>query len=161
MNIFEKLVKKYENYRSILYILFLRIMGANIGKEVKIYGKIYIIGYYQNLTIGDNTTLNHGVVLNLSDKVNIGCNVRVSTYVTFHTGKLISNIAGEQSHITSSIVIENNVWIASSCVINPGVSIGNDSIVGANSFININIEPYTMYAGSPAKLIKRIEHNEF
>lgn len=161
MNFLKKLFKKYEKIRSDLYILFLKIMGANIGKGVKIYGKIYIIGYYQNLSIGNNTTLNHGVVLNLSDKLNIGNNVRISTYTTFHTGKLILNIPGEQSHVTSSINVEDNVWIASSSIINAGVKIGANSVIGANSFINKNIEPYTMYAGSPAKLIRRIKHNEF
>lgn len=52
------------------------------------------------------------------------------------------------------VVIENDVWIGVNCVIKSGVKIGKGAIVGANSVVACNIEPYAVYAGAPAKKIK-------
>lgn len=51
--------------------------------------------------------------------------------------------------------IGHDVWIADSCIIRRGVSIGTGAVVGANSFVNKDVEPYTVVAGNPAKVIKK------
>ncbi len=154
MNIFEKLLKKYEILISKLRVLFFKMMGSQVGSNVKIYGKIYVIGYYKNLTIGNNVTLNHGVILNLSEKITIGNNVRISNYVCLQTGKLMSNEVGKQTHVAYPIHIDDNAWIASGCVIDGGVRIGTGAVIGANSYVNNDIKARCMYAGSPAKFIR-------
>lgn len=50
----------------------------------------------------------------------------------------------------NSITIENNVWIGAGAVILPGVTIGTGSIVAANSVVNSDIPPNSLYAGTPA-----------
>ncbi len=52
-------------------------------------------------------------------------------------------------------VIENDVWIGQNAVILPGVHIGNGAIIGANSVVGSNVEPYTVVAGNPAKFIRK------
>lgn len=51
------------------------------------------------------------------------------------------------------IVIENDVWIGSHCVILGGVTIGNGAMVAANSVVTKDVPSYGIVAGSPAKLI--------
>lgn len=51
-------------------------------------------------------------------------------------------------------VIGHNVWIGAQCVIKQGVRIENGAVIGANSFVNKNVPPYAIVAGSPAKIIK-------
>lgn len=51
-------------------------------------------------------------------------------------------------------IIGNDVWIAAGAIIRQGVRIGNGAVVGANSFVNKDVPPYAIVAGSPAHIIK-------
>ena len=52
-------------------------------------------------------------------------------------------------------VIGNDVWIGQNAVILPGVRIGDGSIIGANSVVGNDVEPYTIVAGNPAKILRK------
>lgn len=52
-------------------------------------------------------------------------------------------------------VIGNDVWIGQNTVILPGVHIGDGAIIGTNSVVGSDIEPYTIVAGNPAKSIRK------
>ncbi|HWH70109.1 MAG TPA: acyltransferase [Candidatus Sulfotelmatobacter sp.] len=54
------------------------------------------------------------------------------------------------------IHIGNDVWIGFECCVLPGVTIGNGAIVGARSVVVTDVEPYTVVAGNPARLVKRL-----
>lgn len=51
-------------------------------------------------------------------------------------------------------VIGHDVWIAAGAIIKQGVKIGNGAVVGANSFVNKDVEPYAIVVGSPAKFMR-------
>ena len=51
-------------------------------------------------------------------------------------------------------IIGNDVWIAAGAIIRQGVIIGDGAVIGANSFVNADVPPYAIVAGSPAKIIK-------
>lgn len=51
-------------------------------------------------------------------------------------------------------VIGNDVWIGQNATILPGVHIGDGSIIGANSTVGSDVEPYTIVAGNPARFIR-------
>ena len=51
-------------------------------------------------------------------------------------------------------VIGNEVWIGQNATILPGVHIGDGAIIGANSVVASDIEPYSIVVGNPAKLIR-------
>ncbi len=57
--------------------------------------------------------------------------------------------------IKGDTVIGNDVWIGQNATILPGVHIGDGAIIGANSVVGCDIEPYTIVAGNPAKLIRK------
>ena len=52
-------------------------------------------------------------------------------------------------------VIGNDVWIGQNVTILPGVHIGDGAIIGASSVVGSNVEPYTIVAGNPAKVIRK------
>lgn len=52
-------------------------------------------------------------------------------------------------------IIENDVWIGQNSVILPGVHIGNGAIIGANSVVGSDVEPYTIVVGNPAKKLRK------
>ena len=57
---------------------------------------------------------------------------------------------------SAPIVIEDRVWIGFDAVILKGVTIGEGAVVGARSVVSRNVEPYTVVAGNPAVLIRRL-----
>jgi acetyltransferase-like isoleucine patch superfamily enzyme len=52
-----------------------------------------------------------------------------------------------------SVIIGNDVWLGYGVCILEGVEIGNGAIVGANSTVTTNVEPYSIYVGTPAKKV--------
>lgn len=58
------------------------------------------------------------------------------------------------------VAIADRVWIGFNSIILKGVSIGEGAVVGAGSLVTRSIEPYTLVAGNPAKLIKRFPHGQ-
>lgn len=52
-------------------------------------------------------------------------------------------------------VIGNDVWIGQNAVILPGVHVGDGAIIGANSVVGSDVEPYTIVAGNPAEPIRK------
>ena len=63
--------------------------------------------------------------------------------------------AAEDKPFKGNTVIGNDVWIGQNAVILPGVNIGDGAIIGANSVVGSNVEPYTIVAGNPAKMIRK------
>ncbi len=55
---------------------------------------------------------------------------------------------------TGPCIIGNDVWIGANAIILAGVKVGDGAIIGANSLVNKDVEPYSIVAGSPAKLIR-------
>jgi acetyltransferase-like isoleucine patch superfamily enzyme len=139
---------KLTNYFRVVH---LKLLGASIGEHVKVYGRVTVVNA-KNLHIGDRVTLNEGVHINCRDKVHIGSDVRISTQVQIHTGKLNLN-EWPRLHTELPVIIEDNVWIASSCVISAGVTIGRNSVVAAGAVVVKNISPNSLVGGIPAKVI--------
>lgn len=52
-------------------------------------------------------------------------------------------------------VIGNDVWIGQNATILPGVHIGDGAIIGANSVVGSNVDPYTIVVGNPAKSVQK------
>jgi virginiamycin A acetyltransferase len=53
------------------------------------------------------------------------------------------------------IHIGDDVWIGANCTITDGVKIGNGSVIGANSVVTSDVPEYSIYAGTPAKFIRK------
>lgn len=51
--------------------------------------------------------------------------------------------------------IEDDVWIASCCVVLPGCRIRKGSVIAAGAVVTCDTEAYGVYAGNPARLIKK------
>lgn len=58
------------------------------------------------------------------------------------------------------IHVEDDVWIGMNCIILKGVTIGRGAIVGAGSVVTKDVQPWTVVAGNPARIVKRIGDTE-
>ncbi|MDE6727035.1 MAG: CatB-related O-acetyltransferase, partial [Oscillospiraceae bacterium] len=57
--------------------------------------------------------------------------------------------------IKGDTVVGNDVWIGQNATILPGVHVGDGAIIGLNSTVASDVEPYTIVAGNPARLVRR------
>jgi serine acetyltransferase len=63
---------------------------------------------------------------------------------------------------TKPVVLKDNVWIGDSAIVCKGVTIGENSIIGAGAVVTKNVPPNSVFAGNPAKLVKVLdEKNDF
>ncbi|MBZ4191515.1 hypothetical protein K7B07_21555 [Niabella sp. 3A5MI-3] len=58
-------------------------------------------------------------------------------------------------HDNKKVTIGKDVWIGASCIILPGVTIGDGAIVAAGSVVTKDVAPFTIVAGVPSKEIKK------
>jgi acetyltransferase-like isoleucine patch superfamily enzyme len=108
------------------------------------------------ISIGENTTIGYHTFIFASEKIEIGANCLIAPFVyivdsnhQIEKSKLIN----EQPNLTAPIIIGNDVWIASNVTILKGAIIGDGAVIAANSVVNSNVPPYTIFGGSPAKKI--------
>lgn len=81
----------------------------------------------------------------------------VSTSPVFHNGKNVmrKNFSNHKYENSQETIIGNDVWIGNNCLIKSGVTIENGSIIGMGSIVTKNIGAYEIWAGNPAKLIRK------
>jgi acetyltransferase-like isoleucine patch superfamily enzyme len=135
-----------------------------IGNEVRIWSYVFTsqiyVGKNAVLRIGDNSRLN-GVHIDVQTNVVIGKNVRIAPYVMI----LDSDFHKVEDHFSegkkSSVVIEDDVWLASRCTVLKGVHIGKGAVVATGAVVTKDVPPYTIVAGVPAQVIREITmHNQ-
>ena len=66
----------------------------------------------------------------------------------------------EEMPLKGDTVVGNDVWIGQNVTILPGVHIGDGAIIGMNSVVASDVEPYTIVAGNPARAIRKRFDNE-
>lgn len=117
-----------------------------------------------NFVLGNNVMIGFNVTFLISTDLIIGDNVLIASNVFASTENHgIDPLAGKylnQELISKPIYIENNVWIGERVTILPGVTIGEYSIIGANSVVTKSIPSYSIAVGNPAKIIKKFNFDE-
>jgi acetyltransferase-like isoleucine patch superfamily enzyme len=136
-----------------------------------------------DLLIGPGTEVRRLCRLNAKGRCELGEEVLLSTGVHVHCSEDISlgrwSIVGEYTTIADSnhlrtgedravyhsaqsapIRIGSNTWIGAKVTIAKGVTIGDQSFVGANSVVTRDVEPWWLVAGIPAVPIKRLDQLE-
>ncbi len=133
----------------------LRCFGAKIGKNVIIRPTVRVT-FPWKIEIGDNSWIGDEVVLYSLGKIKIGTNAVVSQRSYLCTGS--HDYESENFDITAeSITIKDEVWLATDVFVAPGVTIGEGAVIGARSSVFKDIEGGYVYAGTPARRVKKRE----
>lgn len=130
----EEVIKIYEN---LIFLLFNSIVSPRVrlGKNVKFaYGGIGTV-IHKNSIIGNDCAIGQGVTIGGSP------------------GKFGLEADGSRFFVPR---IDNHSYIAAGCRILGGVKIGKFCVIGVNSVVIGDVENYSVIAGQPARLIKRI-----
>lgn len=142
-----------------------RIRGWLYGLGMKKCGKNLIVQHdavirdLQNLEFGSNIRIaNHAFIMG-SGTVRIGDNVIIGPHVVMVSGNHSLGNGSFRNGPSSSGVIEvrSGSWVAANCTLAKGAVLPDRSVLGANSMLNKGFEePESIYAGVPAKFIKKL-----
>lgn len=125
--------------------------SIDVLEKFRIYSGYHIILLNEaKLTLGSGY-INRNVKIRCYESISIGLNVAISENVSIWDSD--AHLL-EGSVQTKPIVIGDNVWIGTNCIILKGVTIGNGAVIAAGSVVNKDVEPNCLYGGVPAKKIK-------
>lgn len=113
-----------------------------------IYG--WIVHHPENLKLGKFTDIGAFSYLNALYEIEIEEYAQFGSHCSIYSYSSIDEKKGK-------VYIGRNVRIGSHTTIMPGIKIGENSIVGANSFVTCDIPKNSFFAGSPAKIIKELD----
>lgn len=138
-------------------VFLLKLFGAKVTYKSRIYPKAKIWGPW-NLVMGDYATLADDVDCYCVDTITIGESTTISQY-TYLCGATHEFEDIKNTLVPLPITIGSRVWIAADCFVSPGVSIPDGVVIGARSSVfSSKLKPWTVCAGSPARVLRTRNH---
>ena len=138
------------------------VIGHNCALDGRLFGPVAFRTDSPSafIMVGDDVGL-HGTHIQCFKKVVVGNRCMIAdAYITDGAGH---SLAADRRYLSTDkatqkpVKIDDNVWICAKAVILHGVTIGENSVIGACSLVRYEVPPNSFYAGNPAKLIKSIE----
>lgn len=135
--------------------LFSKLTGKPVDESFVLFPPFYT-DCGRNITVGNNVFINSGCHFQDQGGIRIGDGSQIGHKVTLAT--LNHGIAPEHRHTLypAPIVIGRNVWIGAAATVVQGVTIGDNSIIGAGSVVTKEVPANTIVAGVPAKIISTL-----
>lgn len=131
-----------------------RLIVPNCGARVRVRRGVHLS---PEVSIGDGSTINDNVrfqgPVSIGSEVMIARDVKVYT-INHRTTDLSVPMQSQGTMPPRPVRIGDDVWIGTSAILLPGVSIGKGAIIGAGSVVRRDIPPYAVVIGNPAQVIK-------
>jgi acetyltransferase-like isoleucine patch superfamily enzyme len=105
------------------------------------------------LEIGDRTTINYGTSISAHMCVKIGADCRIGPYTNIIDNNFHDILNRSATPPSRPVLIGTNVWIAGRAVIIPGVTIGDDSVIGVGAVVMEDVPERSVVMGNPAKVL--------
>ena len=109
----------------------------------------WVVSGVKNLKLGAKTDIGAFTYINSSEGVDIEDNVQIGSHCSIYSISTIDNKKGK-------VILKNNCKIGSHSIVMPGVTIGENSVIGAFSFVTMDIPDDVVAFGVPAKIIRKI-----
>lgn len=135
--------------------LLLRLFGARIGRKVHIYSSATVYMPW-NLSVDDFSAIGeHAYIYNLG-QISIGPRTTISQRVHLCAGSH-DYTDPTMPLLKPTIEIGAQAWICADAYVGPGVRVGEGAIAGARAVVVRDVEPWTIVAGNPARMVKKRE----
>ncbi|MDQ3820563.1 MAG: acyltransferase [Acidobacteriota bacterium] len=140
---------------ELLFDRWERAAMLGFGQHTSIYQNSYV---YADVKVGTNTWIGPFTILDGSGGLEIGdyCSISAGVHIYTHNSVKWAVSEGKEPYERKPVTIGNFCFIGPNSIIKNGVSIGDHSVIGASSFVNVDVEPYSIVAGVPSKLIGRV-----
>ena len=135
------------------------LLGASDGAFIN---PPFYCDYGTNIEVGKNFFANYNCTILDVAKVRVGDNCQMAPNVAVYTAGHPIHPAARNSgyEYGKEVVIGDNVWIGGNAVICPGVHIGDNVVVGAGSVVTKDIPDWSIAAGNPCRVIRRITEED-
>lgn len=134
-----------------------------VGKRTYIGGGTNLISR-SRIKIGDDVTIAWGVYVYDHDSHSLDWHERVNDIASVYNDCKLRNDfllnKNWDTVATAPIEIQDKVWIGFNAIILKGVTIGEGAIVGAGAVVTKDVPPYTVVAGNPARVVKKLQPEE-
>lgn len=130
----------------------LRLFGAEVGPHVHLYPSTRVY-FPWNLRIGAWSAVGEDVLIYNLGPVTIGARATVSHRAHLCAGTHDATSA-DLPLLKPPITIGDQVWICADAFVGPGVTVGEGAVVGAAAVAVRDVEPWTIVAGNPARMVK-------
>ncbi len=131
----------------------LRTFGARVGRDVHIHPSVRIMLPW-NLTIADQASIGDAALVYNLGPIDIGRRATVS-----HLAHLCAGSHDYQDAklplLRLPISIGADAWICAQALVGPGVVIGDGAVVAAGAVVTRSVDPWSVVAGNPARLVKQ------
>lgn len=177
-----RFLKRFANLRQILHSgARARLSGAgSFGKHPVLLGKLSFqldgtvlfgdrfmadgqvvavsiwVAKAARLSIGDDVYMNAGASVEVWHDVQIGSNVLMAPFASVIDDDR-HEVEPGAARYKGPTTVGNNVWLGRSVAVMPGVTIGDGSVIGANSVVTRDIPPNSFAAGSPARVVRKLD----
>lgn len=162
--------------RTVVEPYFLGLAGAryiSIGQDCYIDRLVQLSAwdsykdqrFIPEIVIGDNCGIGAYSHITAINGIFIGNNVRMGKGILITDNahgasdrELLDKSPRERPLVSKGkVVIEDNVWLGEKSSVMPGVTIGRGSIIAAGAVVTHDVPPYSVAAGNPARVIKRLD----
>ncbi|MDO9407893.1 DapH/DapD/GlmU-related protein [Patulibacter sp.] len=137
-----------------------------IGPQVFLEPGVWLTaGDHGRIRIGGGTFLNQGVMVAAEGLVEIGehCMAANGCLITDGSHRFEDPelpVPWQGFTTKGPTRIGDNVWLGANVVVTSGVTIGRRSVIGANSVVTQDVPPFSIAAGSPAKVLKQVAYDD-
>jgi maltose O-acetyltransferase len=133
----------------------LRELLGEIGDGVEVRPPFYCDYGYQ-ISIGPGTFVNFGAVLLDVARITVGADVQVGPNVQLLTPTHPIDAAQRRAkwEAAEPITVRDNVWLGGGAIVLPGVTIGENTVVGAGSVVTRDLPADVVAAGNPARIVR-------
>ena len=114
--------------------------------------------YGWNIALGEGTFVNYGCVILDCAPVTIGARVQIATNVQLLTADhpLEAGLRREGWESAAPIRVGDNAWLGGGVIVCPGVTIGENTVVGAGGVVTADLPPDVLAVGVPARVVRRL-----
>lgn len=115
----------------------------------------FVIDYGNQVKIGKNVFINHHLTMMSAGGVTIDDGVMIGPNVQIYTDN--HDLHNRMLLCCKPVHICKNAWIGGGAIILPGKTIGENAVVGSGAVVTHDVEPNTIVAGNPARVIRKID----
>jgi maltose O-acetyltransferase len=132
-----------------------RLMGS-VGENVEVRSPFFC-DYGSNIHLGDGAFMNFNCVVLDVVEVRIGDGTQIGPAVQIYAADHPRDPAVRLSGLENGkpVVIGRNVWIGGGAILLPGITVGDDAVIGAGSVVTRDVPAGAIVAGNPARVLKR------
>lgn len=133
--------------------------GMSVGQAL-IEPGCYFFG--SQVTLGDWAWINHRCYFDARDRIVVGesCSLAMEVMLCTSTHSFGDTSKRAGPYLSAPISIGSGTWLGTRVIVLPGVTIGPGCIIAAGAVVTTDLEPNGLYAGAPARLVRRLDADE-